>query len=76
MILDSANVGAAKTKIMYKVFVSYHQLIGYLAVLIENWTQWIYHRNQNIHDYRKRLNISENAHEIMELLHITTKANK
>ncbi|HET7642512.1 MAG TPA: winged helix-turn-helix domain-containing protein [Nitrososphaeraceae archaeon] len=36
MILDSANVGAAKTKIMYKVFVSYHQLIGYLAVLIEN----------------------------------------
>jgi predicted transcriptional regulator len=28
--------GATKTKIMYKAFLSYHQLKEYLSVLIEN----------------------------------------
>jgi predicted transcriptional regulator len=36
MILDAANGGATKTKIMYKAFLSYAQLKEYLAVLIEN----------------------------------------
>jgi predicted transcriptional regulator len=35
-ILDSANGGATKTKMMYKAFLSYHQLNEYLTVLIEN----------------------------------------
>ena len=35
-ILDAANGGATKTKIMYKAFLSYVQLKEYLSVLIEN----------------------------------------
>jgi predicted transcriptional regulator len=35
-ILDAANGGATKTKIMYAAFLSYAQLKEYLFVLIEN----------------------------------------
>ena len=35
-ILDAANGGATKTKIMYAVFLSYGQLKEYLSILIEN----------------------------------------
>jgi predicted transcriptional regulator len=34
-ILDAANGGATKTKIMYIAFVSYNQLKEYLSILIE-----------------------------------------
>ena len=36
MILEAANGGTTKTKIMYKAFLSYNQLREYLSVLIEN----------------------------------------
>jgi predicted transcriptional regulator len=36
MILEAANGGSSKTKIMYKAFLSYNQLREYLSVLIEN----------------------------------------
>ena len=36
MILDTANGGATKTKMMYNAFLSYNQLREYLSVLIEN----------------------------------------
>ena len=35
-ILDAANGGATKTKIMYIAFLSYNQLNEYLSILIEN----------------------------------------
>jgi predicted transcriptional regulator len=35
-ILDAANGGSTKTRIMYKAYLSYAQLKEYLAVLIEN----------------------------------------
>ena len=35
-ILDAANGGATKTKIMYTAFLSYNQLNEYLSLLIEN----------------------------------------
>ena len=35
-ILDAANGGITKTKIMYFAFLSYNQLNEYLSVLIEN----------------------------------------
>jgi predicted transcriptional regulator len=35
-ILDAANGGASKSKIMYKAFLSYTQLKEYLSLLIEN----------------------------------------
>ena len=36
MILDAANGGTNKTKIMYSAFLSYNQLNEYLSILIEN----------------------------------------
>ena len=35
-ILEAANGGVTKTKIMYKAFLSYNQLREYLSILIEN----------------------------------------
>ena len=35
-ILDAANGGTTKTKIMYKAFISYGQLKEYLTILVEN----------------------------------------
>jgi predicted transcriptional regulator len=35
-ILDAANGGTTKTKIMYIAFLSYNQLNEYLSLLIEN----------------------------------------
>jgi predicted transcriptional regulator len=35
-ILEAANGGTTKTKIMYKAYLSYAQLKEYLSVLIEN----------------------------------------
>ena len=35
-ILDAANGGATKTKIMYKAYLSYAQLKEYLSTLTEN----------------------------------------
>lgn len=35
-ILEAANGGATKTKIMYKAYLSYAQLKEYLGVLIES----------------------------------------
>jgi predicted transcriptional regulator len=35
-ILDPANGGETKTKIMYFAFLSYNQLNEYLSILIEN----------------------------------------
>lgn len=36
LILEAANGGVAKTKIMYKAFLSYVQLKRYVDILIEN----------------------------------------
>ena len=35
-ILDAANGGTSKTKIMYTAFLSYNQLKDYISILIEN----------------------------------------
>jgi predicted transcriptional regulator len=35
-ILEAANGGATKTKIMYKAFLSYAQLKEYLGILVHN----------------------------------------
>jgi predicted transcriptional regulator len=35
-ILDAANGGATKTKIMYKAYLSYAQLKDYLSIMTEN----------------------------------------
>ncbi|HJU58874.1 MAG TPA: winged helix-turn-helix domain-containing protein [Nitrososphaeraceae archaeon] len=71
MILDAANGGATKTKIMYKAMLSYNQLKEYLSFLIEN--NLIEYRN-NTHEFRtteKGLNLLKINNEMAELLPTT-----
>ena len=73
MMLDAANGGATKTKIMYKAFLSYTQLKEYLSVLIEN--NLIEYR-EGSHEFRtteKGLYFLKMHNEIGELLQITAK---
>ena len=75
MILDAANGGTTKTKIMYFAFLSYNQLNEYLSILIEN----------NLIEYRdgtKTFKTTENGlillkihNEMAELLQTTFKNN-
>ena len=74
MMLESANGGATKTKIMYNAYLSYNQLKEYLSVLIENN---LIEYNGGTHKFRtteKGLNFLKMHNAIGELLH-TTKRN-
>ena len=74
MILEAANGGATKTKIMYKAFLSYAQLREYFSVLLENNLLYI----DGDHTYRtteKGLNFLKMNNEIGELLQTTTIKN-
>lgn len=68
MILEAANGGATKTKIMYKAFLSYAQLKEYLSMLIENnLIEYL----EGMHTYKtteKGLNLLKMHNEIGELL--------
>jgi len=70
-ILDAANGGATKTKIMYKAFLSYNQLKEYFSILIENnLIEYI----DGAHKYKtteKGLNFLKMHNEIGELLQTT-----
>ena len=66
-ILDAANGGATKTKIMYTSFLSYNQLKDYLSVLIEN--NLIYLESTQIYKTtEKGLKFLKMHNEIGELL--------
>ena len=74
-ILDAANGGATKTKIMYTAMLSYNQLNEYLPVLIEN-NLIEYH--DGTHEFRtteKGLNLLKIHNELVELLQKTTIGN-
>ena len=73
MILEAANGGATKTKIMYNAFVSYNQLKGYLSVLIENNLIEYLEGTKTFKTTEKGLNFLKMNNEIGELLHITAK---
>ena len=72
-ILDAANGGATKTKIMYIAFLSYDQLKEYLSVLIENNLIEYLEGTQNYKTTEKGLNFLKMHNQIGELLHITAK---
>jgi predicted transcriptional regulator len=67
-ILDSANGGATKTKIMYKSYLSYVQLKEYLSVLIENDLIENLGGTQTYKTTEKGLNFLKMYNEIGELL--------
>jgi predicted transcriptional regulator len=72
MILEAANGGATKTKIMYKAFLSYAQLKEYLSVLIENNLLEYIEGTQTYRTTEKGLNFLKMNNEIGKLLKATT----
>jgi predicted transcriptional regulator len=72
-ILDAANGGATKTKIMYIAFLSYNQLREYLSVLIENNLLEYLVGTQTYKTTEKGLNFLKIYNEIGELLQNTVK---
>jgi predicted transcriptional regulator len=75
MILDSANGGATKTKIMYKSFLSYHQIKEYLSILIENNLIEYHDRTKTFKTTEKGLKFLKMHNQIGELLQTTTIKN-
>jgi predicted transcriptional regulator len=73
MILEAANGGATKTKIMYKAFLSYAQLREYLSVLIENNLLEYIDGTHKFKTTEKGLNYLKMNNEIGELLLTTIK---
>ena len=68
MILEAANGGATKTKIMYKAFLSYAELKEYLSVLIENNLLEYLEGVQTYKTTEKGFNLLKMHNEIGELL--------
>ncbi|HKQ21929.1 MAG TPA: winged helix-turn-helix domain-containing protein [Nitrososphaeraceae archaeon] len=76
MILEAANGGATKTKIMYKAFLSYAQLREYLSVLIENNLLEYLEGMQTYKTTEKGLNLLKMHNEIGELLQTPTRESR
>jgi predicted transcriptional regulator len=72
-ILNSANGGATKSKIMYKAFLSYGQLKEYLSVLIENNLIEYLDGTQVYKTTEKGLYFLKKYEELQELLPTTIK---
>ena len=72
-ILDAANGGATRTKIMYKAFLSYNQVKGYLSVLIVNNLIEYLDGTQTFKTTEKGLFFLKMHNEMGELLQSTTK---
>jgi len=68
MILEAANGGATKTKIMYKAFLSYAQLREYLSVLVENNLLEYLEGVQTYRTTEKGFNLLKMHNEIGQLL--------
>src|SRR6185436_5498857 len=73
MILEAANGGATKTRIMYKAFLSYAQLREYLSVLIENNLLEYLEGSQTYKTTEKGLNFLKMHNEIGELVQTSVK---
>ena len=76
MILEAANGGAIKTRIMYKAFLSYAQLREYLSVLIENNLLEYLEGSQTYKTTEKGLNFLKMHNEIGELLQTSIKESR
>jgi len=76
MILEAANGGATKTRIMYKAFLSYAQLREYLSVLIENNLLEYLEGSQTYKTTEKGLNFLKMHNEIGQLLQTSMKEQR
>ena len=76
MILEAANGGATKTKIMYKAFLSYAQLREYLSVLSENNLLEYLEGSQTYKTTEKGLNFLKMHNEIGELLQTSARQER
>ncbi len=74
-ILDAANGGVTKTKIMYIAFLSYNQLREYLSILIENNLLEYLEGTKTYKTTEKGLNLLKMHNEMAELLQVTTVKN-
>ena len=72
-ILDAANGGATKTKIMYTAFLSYNQLKEYFSILIENNLIEYLDGTRTFKTTEKGLNFLKMNNEIGELFQNTIK---
>ena len=70
MILDAANGGTTKTKIMYNVMLTYNQLKNYLSILIENNSIEYFEGTKTFKTTEKGLNLLKIHNGMAELLHI------
>ena len=70
-ILDAANGGATKTKIMYIAFLSYNQLKDYLSILMENNLLEYLEGTKTFKTTEKGLNLLKMHSEMAELLQTT-----
>ena len=70
-ILDAANGGTTKTKIMYFAFLSYNQVKEYLSILIENKLIEYLEGTNKFKTTEKGLNYLKMHTEIGELLQTT-----
>ena len=75
MILDAANGGTTKTKIMYFAFLSYNQLNEYLSVLTDNNLVEYLDGTHTFKTTEKGLNYLNVYNEIRKLLPQTTFKN-
>ncbi len=74
-ILEAANGGVTKTKIMYKSFLSYNQLREYLSILIENNLIEYLDGTQTYKTTEKGLNLLKMHNEMAELLQVIAVKN-
>ena len=70
-ILDAANGGTTKIKIMYTAFLSYNQLREYLSILIQNNLVEYLDGTRTFRTTEKGLNFLKMHNEIEELLRTT-----
>ena len=74
-ILDAANGGVSKTRIMYTAFLSYGQLKEYLSILIENNLIEYVDGDNKFKTTEKGLNFLKMHNEMGELLQTTFENN-
>ena len=70
LILEAANGGATKTRIMYKAFLSYAQLKEYLTVLLQNEVLEYQDETQLFRTTEKGLRLLQMYNQFDEMLSI------